>query len=314
MFLTAILFFVGFYILVKGAGVFVDGVSSIAYKFGISTFLVGILIVGVGTSLPELGVTFIANLSGDAELAVSTVVGSNIFNLLFALGVAALFSPIIMRKEWTRRDLLWNLIAASLAGVFVYLGELPRWAGIAMIFLFLLWIYQVFSRERISNHYKVPEATSINRLSLAVGMSAAGIAGIILGGKWVVDGAVVFAEALGASQALIGLTILSIGTSINEFVISVISAFKKKMGLAVGNIIGSTIFNFLVVLGASSIAVPIVFPPWLLFDFAFFAVVAFLLYVLMRRGEEEERTLSRLEGLGLVGLYIFYFIFVIVRG
>ncbi|KKU14968.1 hypothetical protein A3A20_00590 [Candidatus Wolfebacteria bacterium RIFCSPLOWO2_01_FULL_45_19] len=313
MFLTITIFLVGFYILVKGAEILIEGASSIAYKFGISTFIIGITIAGIGTSLPEFGIAFLANLAGEAGIAVSTVIGSNIFDLLFVLGAAAMLVPLVMRQEWIKSGLAWNMAVALLVGLFAYFGTLNWFGGLIMISIFAFWIYKLSEDAKVMNNDKETERPRVNKLSFSLGMVVVGMAGILLGSRWVVDGAVEFAQALGISQALIGLTIISIGTSIDELVISMVAAFRQKMGLAVGNIIGSTIFNFLMVFGLSAVVAPIIFPRELLFDFAFFAFSSALLYFLMRRGKEEH-ILSRLEGLSLIFLYFLYFIYAIIRG
>src|SRR3989344_1187378 len=225
MFLTITIFLVGFYILVKGAEILIEGASSIAYKFGISTFIIGITIAGIGTSLPEFGIAFLANLAGEAGIAVSTVIGSNIFDLLFVLGAAAMLVPLVMRQEWIKSGLAWNMAVALLVGLFAYFGTLNWFGGLIMI-------YKLSEDAKVMNNDKETERPRVNKLSFSLGMVVVGMAGILLGSRWVVDGAVEFAQALGISQALIGLTIISIGTSIDELVISMVAAFRQKMGLA----------------------------------------------------------------------------------
>lgn len=306
--LTVFLFFIGFYVLIKGAGFLVDGAVVFAHKFKISHIVIGLVVVGIGTSIPEFAITFVANLLGNKEIGLGTVIGSNTFNILFILGFCALLFPLTLKETWVKRDLVWNIGAVLFAGVLAIDGKLSGLDGLIMLVVFISWLIHV-TREGKNNHEQNKETFHIVTIPIAMLMMAAGFVGIILGGKWVVDGAVAIARSFGMSEALIGLTIIGIGTSLPELTVSAIAAYRKQPGIAVGNIIGSNIFDFLMILGASALVKPILFPKNLFFDLVVTLFSAILLYVFMFTGQRH--TLKRFEGFVFIAIYIAYLAYII---
>ncbi len=339
MFLNLLLFFIGFYILIKGAGLLVDGSTSLAQRLKISNFVIGLVIVGIGTSIPEFAITFIANIKGEGSIGLGTVIGSNTFNILAILGISALFFTLPFRRHWVSQDLIWNILA--ILAVILFLipfnsDGLSRFEGLTLLVLFAIWLYWVViksngvnpvrsrARDEVASPKDRGAATSygvnppehkplrILVLPLAVLFILAGLLGVILGGNWVVAGAEIIARELGMSEALIGLTIVGIGTSLPELAATFVAAFKSQPGIAVGNIIGSNIFDFLVILGAAALVKPIVFPPDLLFDITITLASAALLYLFMFVGKRN--VLKRWQGLVFIVLYIVYLAYLVRKG
>lgn len=316
MFLEITLFIAGFYILIKGSSFLIDGASSLARSLGISSFVTGLVIVGIGTSIPELAITFFGNLVGDANIGVGTLIGSNTFNILFVLGVSALFFPLAFKAEW-EDDVLWNLLA--LIAIFIFLfyfgstgslrGEITRAEGLILLALFVGWLYVSIKTPFIPDDSEEP--LRIFAFPIAVVMIAAGFFGVVLGAKWVVDGAEIIARLLGMSETVIGLTLVGIGTSLPELAVTLTAAFKKQSGIAVGNIVGSNVVNFLLIFGAAALAKPIIMPQGIVPDLLVAAGSAMLLYAFMYWGAR--RVLERWQGGVLVLCYIFYFLYILAR-
>lgn len=314
MFLTLLLFFIGFYILVKGANLLIEGSSSLAQRFKISGFVIGLVIVGIGTSIPEFAITFIANLTGEEGIGLGTVIGSNTFNILVILGLAALPWTLPFRQEWVSRDLLWNILAVLAAAFFAapFSGsEISRIEGLVLLIFFGLWLRWVIVK---TNHMRSPEEKPLRILVLPMALLAilAGLAGVLLGGKWVVDGAEVMARELGMSEALIGLTIVGIGTSLPELTATFAAVLNRQPGIAVGNVIGSNIFDFLFILGAAAVVKPIDFPPRLFTDIYITLLSAAALYAFMFIGKRN--VLKRWQGLLFIVFYAIYLIYLFGRG
>ncbi|MEK7560173.1 MAG: calcium/sodium antiporter [Patescibacteria group bacterium] len=306
--ITIFLFFLGFYILVKGAGFLVDGAVSFAKRLNISHIVIGLIIVGIGTSIPEFAISFIANLSSEQEIGLGTVIGSNTFNILFILGLCAILFPLTLKEIWVRRDLLWNMVSVAIAGALALDGKISGLDGLIMLIIFIFWILHV-TKEGKNDHDGSEESFHVVAIPIAILMMLAGFLGTILGGKWVVDGAVEFAKSFGLNETIIGLTIVGIGTSLPELAVSLVAAYKKQPGIAVGNVIGSNIFDFLMILGTSALFKPIIFPKNLFFDTAITLFSAILLYIFMFTGERH--TLKRFEGFLFLVLYIAYLLYII---
>ena len=307
--LTIFLFFTGFYILIKGANFLVEGAVSFAHRFKISHIVIGLVIVGIGSSIPEFAITFVSNLLDQKEIGLGTVIGSNTFNILFILGLCALLFPLTLKKIWVKRDMLWNIFAIILAGTLAFDGKLSSFDGVIMLTAFIVWLIHVTKENKDHKDEDEKESFHIVAVPIAIMMILAGFLGIILGGKWVVDGAVALAKNFGISQTIVGLTILGIGTSLPELAVSAVAAYKKQPGIAIGTIIGSNIFDFLMILGASSLVKPILFPKNLFFDVSLTLFSAILLYVFMFTGTKH--TLKRFEGFLFVAIYIAYIAYII---
>src|SRR3989344_3767400 len=307
--LTIFLFFTGFYILIKGANFLVEGAVSFAHRFKISHIVIGLVIVGIGSSIPEFAITFVSNLLDQKEIGLGTVIGSNTFNILFILGLCALLFPLTLKKIWVKRDMLWNIFAIILAGTLAFDGKLSSFDGVIMLTAFIVWLIHVTKENKDHKDEDEKESFHIVAVPIAIMMILAGFLGIILGGKWVVDGAVALAKNFGISQTIVGLTILGIGTSLPELAVSVMAAYKKEPGIAVGAIIGSNIFDFLMILGTSALVKPILFPKNLFFDISLTLFSAILLYIFMFTGTKH--TLKRFEGFLFVAIYIAYIAYII---
>ncbi|MBI2640279.1 MAG: calcium/sodium antiporter [Candidatus Sungbacteria bacterium] len=313
MTLSLFLFFIGFYVLVKGANWLVDGASSLARRLNIPGIIIGLVIAGIGTSIPEFAVTFFSNLTGEGGIGLGTVVGSNTFNILFILGFTALAFRLPFRTEWVERDLWWNMLAVAIVLVFALPGAngISRLEGVFMLLIFGAWIYVVIRQSNQMEETAEPEIRLLT-FPIALGFILAGLVGVVIGGKWVVDGAVVFARALGTSEQLIGLTIVGIGTSLPELAVTFVAAYKGRMGIAIGNIIGSNIFDFLMILGFAALFKPISFPQDAFFDGIVTLFSAALLYGSMFVGEP--LVLKRWQGLVFVFLYVVYLVYILGRG
>jgi len=314
--ISLILFFTGFYILIKGAKILVDGAISIARIFNISNWFTGVVIVGIGTSIPEFSIN-IASVFNNSPVGISAIIGSNTFNILFILGVSALFCPISMKKEWVIKDFLFNIIAVVVSAVVIifplfgksgFLG-VERIEALFLLTLFIGWSLYMFNRkidDEKNVDYKIFSAFS------SFVMIIVGFIGVFVGGHWVVDGAETIAVFFNASPALIGLTIVAAGTSLPELTVSMVALFKRRTEIAVGNIIGSNIFDFLGILGITALFRPIVVPSSAQFDIFATLGSVFLLFALTFIGRKY--ILSRIEGLIFIIGYILYLFFIIWRG
>jgi len=312
-----ILFVVGLYILVKGAGILVNGSTSIAKFFNISTWFIGVAIVGAGTSLPEFSVSVASALSGN-NVGLGTIIGTNTFNILVILGLSALFFPIHLKKQWVEGDLVIHIGAILVAAVVILLplfGDeafigVTRDEGLFLFALLLAWLWYLF-------HRKVSEEEAFDykvfALFTSVLMVIGGIIGVFVGGLWVVNGAKTIAELFGVSPALIGLTVVAVGTSLPELTVSVVALFKRTTAIAVGNIIGSSILNFLGIIGITALIRPVPVFETVQFDIFVVLAAATALFLAMFIGRERY-TLSRPEGLLFVMGYLAYLIFIIMRG
>ena len=307
--LTIFLFFIGFYILIKGANFLVEGAVFFAHRFKISHIVIGLVIVGIGSSIPEFAITFVSNLLNQKEIGLGTVIGSNTFNILFILGFCALLFPLTLKEIWVKRDLVWNIGAVLFSAILALDGQITRFDGFFMLVVFILWLFHVLKENKDHKDEDEKETFHIVAVPIAIAMIFAGFLGIILGGKWVVDGAVALAKNFGISQTIVGLTILGIGTSLPELAVSAVAAYKKQSGIAIGTIIGSNIFDFLMILGASALVKPIFFPKNMFFDIGVTLFSAILLYLFMFTGQHH--TLKRFEGFIFIAIYIAYLAYII---
>jgi cation:H+ antiporter len=316
--ITYILFIVGFYILIKGADLLVDGASSIAKRFGISAIVIGLTIVAFGTSMPELIVNIFASIQDNTEIAIGNILGSNIANILLILGVSALIYPLAVKKNTTWKEIPLALLAVIALALMANdrlvdgfnFSLLTRIDGLILLSFFAIFLYYTHGISKGSKE----ETNNIKerRLSTSILMIISGLACLTIGGKWIVDGAVSIAASLGISQALIGLTIVAIGTSLPELATSAVAAYKKKADIAVGNIVGSNIFNIFWILGLSATIKPLPFTPALNFDILMTVIATLLLFSAMFIGKK--RILERWQGIGFIIIYLCYIIFLIYRG
>ena len=322
--LVLVFLVIGFVLLIKGADFFVEGSSSVAKRLHVPSIIIGLTIVAMGTSLPETAVSVSASITGNNELAVSNVVGSNIFNLMVVIGVCALIATVNVAKETVKRDVPFSLICAGLlmllgiAGIGdksgMILGHLD---GVILIALFTCYIvYMVKIALKASKEGKKVdiEGDSDGEIKLtSVPMSILFIVGgaiaIAVGGDVTVDAASRIAGDLGMSQTLIGLTIVSIGTSLPELVTSIVAARKNEVDMALGNAIGSNIFNILMVLGIASAISPISIITENIIDLC--VLIVFTIFAWIFAGTKKK--IGKIEGLCMVLLYAAYTVYIIIR-
>ena len=307
LFMMYVLLIVGFILLIKGADFFVDGASSTAKLLKVPSVIIGLTIVAMGTSAPEAAVSISAGLSGSSDIALSNVIGSNIFNLLIVVGVSAIICPMKTEKVILRRDIWWSLGAAAATLIMMTDMKISGAEGILLLGGMAAYIaVLVFdARKKRDEGDEVKAMSPLKSIIYIVG----GLAAIIIGGDLVVDSACDIAAAFGMSEALIGLTIVAAGTSLPELVTSIVAAKKGDSGLALGNVVGSNIFNILFILGSASALTTINVAPELFIDTAILIAVTLLMYFLCRTKEKT----SRGECVLCVLVYAAYMAYIILR-
>lgn len=309
--ITYILFILGFVVLVSGAKFLVDGASSIGIKAGLSQLIIGLTIVALGTSLPELMINVFASLDGNTGLAMGNVLGSNIMNTLLIVGVTALIYPIKVESSVCKRDSWINLVAillvAILANDFIF-GRpdnvIDKVDGIILLLFFAMMLYILFSssgKRKDKGNGEIKALPYFKSFALIIG----GSLGLFFGGRWIVDGATAISTDMGVSQSTIGLTLVAMATSLPELVTSIVAALKKNTDIAIGNVLGSNIFNIFLVLGASTVIHPIDFESSLNLEIGILIVASLFLMLVIRVGKTT-RTITRLEGALLtIGYFAF---------
>ena len=309
-----LLLIVSFAALIKGADFFVEGACGIAKKLRIPNIVVGLTIVAMGTSAPELAVSVSAAIGGSADIAIGNVVGSNILNILIILGLSALILPLCVDRSMFRRDIPVLLLTAVLLPVMTLLGNyvVGRIAGAVLVALFIGYIALTVRqalRYRRENPAEEGEEAKTMPLWKSLLFTVSGAVLIVLGGNFAVDAATEIAHALGISEAVIGLTVVALGTSLPELVTSVVAAKKGNSDIALGNIVGSNIFNVLFILGTTVIIRPITADLFNLIDQLVLLVISVYLAITAYTGKK----LSRLEGLSYLLLYVGYATYLFVR-
>ena len=309
---------IGFYILIKGADMFVDGSSSIARKFNIPPIIIGLTIVAFGTSAPEAAVSITAALSGKNDIAIGNVVGSNIFNLLVVIGISSFLLPIKVKRNTMLKEIPFAILSSI---VLIVLSQdikfqdfpknyLSRADGLILLSLFIIFMYYLIEMAIVSNdEMEVEEGDPSSPLSRSIILGFIGIFGVIIGGEVVVDCATTIALNLGMSENLTGLTIVAVGTSLPELVTSISAAKKGESDLAIGNVIGSNLFNVLLVLGISSFIHPIGVQSIVFADMFIMLCATVLVYVLALT----QKTITKYEGLSIAICYVVYMIYIIIR-
>jgi len=324
--ILAIIF--GLIILVIGAEGLVRGASSFASKLRISPLVIGLTVVSFGTSAPELTVNIVSALQGSPDLAVSNVVGSNIANILLILGVCAIIVPLSVKSSTVWKEIPLALLGVVLLGIMandrlfdgVPLMTLTRTDGLALLALMAIFMYYIFGMAKSDRKKTVgakaeqsdePEIKEYG-FALSVILIILGLTGLVLGGRLLVSGAVDLAKAAGLSEALIGLTIVALGTSMPELATSVVAALRKQTDIAIGNIVGSNIFNIFFVLGTTSVILPLPISSILNFDIIVSIIATGLLFLFMFVGHRNK--LVRWEGILFVTLYVTYLAYLVARG
>ena len=320
--LVYILFVVGFVLLIKGADWLVSGSASVAKKYNISDLVIGLTIVSMGTSMPELIVNILASTSGASEIAIGNVVGSNIANILLILGVAAFIYPLTIKESTVMSQIPFSIIAillvafAANAPIFNpdYSLMISRLDGVVFILFFALFMVYIIKLAREGRADMIEEAPDkILPMGKSILFILLGMVGLFLGGKWVVDGAIKIAEQFGLSQNLIGLTIVAIGTSLPELVTSAMAAYRKNTDIAVANVIGSNIFNLLWVLGISAMISPMKYDPVVNTDIIVLLVATCLIIFSLMTGRAKNQ-IGKPTGIFFLACYIAYTAFLIYRG
>lgn len=313
MILAIIGVIIGFVLLVKGADFFVEGSGSVAKKFNIPVFIIGMTIVAMGTSAPECAVSISASLRGINGMAISNVIGSNIFNLLVVCGVCALFQPLVIKKETLKKEFPFSVLVAVIIGVMGLAGMMVgHMDGIILVVIFALFLYwMVRSAKKSMQAGEDVEAEEIKDLPIwkCLVFIGGGLVAIVIGGQMVVNCSETIARGFGLSETLIGLTICSIGTSLPELVTSVVAAKKNQAGMALGNVIGSNIFNILLVGGLASAISPIAMNMNNLIDIVILVIVSLYIMALVWK----KQLLTRAGGVSMLVVYAAYMVYICVR-
>lgn len=312
---------IGFILLIKGADFFVEGASSVAKMLKVPSLIIGMTIVAMGTSLPETSVSIAASMNNQNTLAVSNVVGSNIFNLMVVLGVCAVITELKVSKDVLKRDYPFSVLCAILLLVAGVIGmTLGRMDGIIFLVIFAVFIFyliksaldarksgEISEKEREMNE-EMEEMEDLPVWKCILYIVGGAIA-IKYGGDWVVDSASVIATSFGISATLVGLTICSVGTSLPELVTSIVAARKNELDMAVGNVVGSNVFNILMVLGIAATVSPIAFLTENIIDIVVLLVFSLITWVLC----VTQKKLSKKEGILMLVLYTIYLVYICIR-
>jgi cation:H+ antiporter len=307
-----VLLLVGFAILIKGADLLVTAASSVARRLKVSELAIGLTVVAFGTSTPELLVNLVASFQGNTAIAIGNILGSNIANILLILGISSIIYPLAVTKGTVWKEIPLSLLAAVVLGILANdslidgapTAILARADGLIFLSFFIIFLY--YTVNIATEIHGVQEHISTKQYSplRSVVFIILGLFGLVLGGKWIVDGAVTIAAHLGVSQSLVGLTIVAVGTSLPELATSAMAAYKRNVEIAVGNVVGSNIFNILFILGISALIKPLPFQPKSSLDIAVAVFSSLLLFFFMFTGKK--RSLDRWEGIVFVFLYGVY--------
>ena len=316
MFVQILLTILGMAIVIFGAEALVEGASSFARKLGVSEFIIGLTIMGIGTSLPELVVSFTGAIQGNADVAVGNIVGSNIFNIFIILGLAALVDPIDITRTNLKRDIPLNIAGTALLillgmshSLFGIGGSdiVHRWTGILFVILFFVYLY--FSVKHDDRSGDSGEEPKDRKLWVSIVMTVAGLAALVGGGRLFVDSSTALARMAGWSDAFIAITILAVGTSLPELTTCLAAARKHKDSMALGNILGSNISNLLLVLGGSAVITPLGMDGMGWVDLLTMLLSAVILFVVAYTYKKDQ--LDRYEGIGFLLIYAAYFVWLL---
>lgn len=318
MLLPLILLFCGFAALIKGADLFVDGAARLARRLEISPMAVGLTVVAFGTSAPELFVNLAAAVSGDTDIALGNVVGSNIANVLLVLGVSAMIRPLTVATGTVWREIPFAL----LAGLILWLlscdtlidgaafSTISRVDGLVLLAFFVVFLAYTASIARHVDGLPEIGAAASGRMEAVALKIAVGFIGLLFGGRWIVDNAVILAEMMDIPQSVVGLTVVALGTSLPELATSVLAARRGDVEIAVGNVVGSNIFNVFFILGASALIRPLPVNPAVNVDMGVMTAAGILLFVFMFTGRV--RIMDRWEGGLALLLYLGYLVYLIL--
>lgn len=309
-----LLLLVGLGLVVLGADWIVNGASSIARRAGISEFVIGLTIVGFGTSCPELVVSLTGAIEGNSDISVGNVVGSNIFNVLFILGLTAMVLPVGMTDKNRRIDIPITLGVTILLVILGITGSMSgpvisRWEGVLMLLVFSAYLFYCFKSDSKDEFSETQRATL--SITKSIALTLTGLAGLIFGGDLFVDSATALARQIGVSDKFIAVTILAGGTSLPELATSLVAAIKGKEQLALGNILGSNVFNAMMILGLSSVITPLSFASMTIVDIITLVLSAVLLLIWAYTGRKNR--IDRREGAAMLLCYVAYNVFLFSR-
>lgn len=318
MFFNILLLIIGFIALIKGADIFVDGASSTAQNFKVSKMLIGLTIVAFGTSAPEFAVSMNALASGNSDMVLGNVIGSNILNILLILGVAAIIKPIAVKDNTVKKELPLVLLVSTLLVVLFLdtifgggdINQITRSDGVVIILFFSVFLYYLITLAKQKRTSKEDEEPPKFKLGKSLLFVLLGLAAIIIGSDLVVDSASNIATALGISERIISLTVIAFGTSLPELVTTIVSAKKGEQDLLVGNIIGSNIFNICLVLGVPAVIFGgIAESSFQILDLVMLILSALLLYIFSKTSKQK---ISRIEGAAMLAVFAVYYTLVFV--
>lgn len=309
LFKAIVILILGMILLIKGSDLFVDGAKGIALKMKIPSIIIGLTLVSIGTSLPELTVNVVSSINKNDSITLGNIIGSNIFDIFIVVGISALILPLMISDDVSKYDIPVLIFTYFLLALFMFIispYKISRIEGIIILsFAVLYIILLVFRSKRIKEENK-EEANKKWYIYLIILL--VGLVGLVFGARMVVNQAEIIAKRLGMSDLLIGLTIISIGTSLPEVITSVTACIKKEHDIAIGNAIGSCIFNILLIIGLSATITPIAFNSKIFIDFAVLILSALAMFFLA-----DLKKVNRLAGIIFILIYIGYMIFIIIR-
>ncbi len=316
--ISYLIFIIGFVVLVKGADLLVKGAASVARRLNVSDLVIGLTIVSVGSSAPEMVVNIVASIKGSSEIAFGNILGSNIANILLGLGIASTIHSLKVKRSTTYKEIPFSLLAVIVIAIMANdtfltgapVSSITRSDGLVLLCFFSIFLYYIYT----INTGRVEEEKELKEYKLPVSILLVilGIAGLGIGGKWVVDGAKVLMRDLGISEAFVGLTFIAFGTSLPEIVTSAVAAYRKKTDIAVGNVVGSNVFNVFWVLGVTSLIRPIQFRPELNVDIMMVVIATAFLFAVLFVGKKH--LIDRQKGIGFIILYFLYIAYLVYRG
>lgn len=312
--MSFLILIIGFFLLIKGADIFVEGAASIARRFNVPAMVIGLTIVAMGTSAPEAAVSITSSLAGQNDMSVANVVGSNFFNILMVLGVSSIIATLPVQQSTIKKDAPFLLLVSGLLLLFGLDLKIGRTEGLILLAVFAYFLIDTVrtAKKGSSEESATTMDVEINEndsMIKTILLSILGIVGIVIGGDMVVNSATDIATSFGMSANLVGLTIVAVGTSLPEFVTSIVAIKKGETEIAIGNVIGSNIFNILLVLGLATAISPITISFLALTDIIFMVAITVLLFLFMKKNS----SLVKSQGIILVAIYIAYMTYTIMR-
>ncbi|MGL6107462.1 calcium/sodium antiporter [Romboutsia sp.] len=318
--MSFLILIIGFLFLIKGADTFVEGSSSLARKFNVPPMIIGLTIVAMGTSAPEAAVSITSSLAGQNDMSIANVVGSNFFNILIVLGVSSIITKLPVEKDTIKKDAPFLILISALLVLLCSNLTLGLVDGLILLLLFCYFLFYTI-KSAINTNKQQDDNVVCDESALAIDITEeisipktiliciVGAIGIIIGGDLVVDAATSIATDFGMTPNLVGLTIIAMGTSLPEFVTSIVAIKKGETDIAIGNVIGSNLFNILLVLGLAAFINPITVSTLALIDMIFMTIITILLYLFMKK----DSLLVKKHGIALVIIYIVYMTYTIIR-